>query len=684
MFRPFQYSLITLLVFSALTAQAQEQDQSTIIYDLAYFEQYNPISLGDMINNIPGGASVLNNRSQTSNNRGFGSSDVQILINGRRISGKTNNMSTTLARIQATQVKRIELIRVNAEGLDIRNEGIIYNVVLQEGGIDASSAFLDVGVNRVNGLSMEPNMLASYNGNTGLLEFGLNYQYESSPRLRKVYEDVLNPDRTPREFRILVSEENTYHHIYTGNLGYELENGARLRLNALYSDNEENDDKLEDQFLAGPVVPQLPFATEDGNFRNDYQEFELGGDIEFQVGNIGQLRTLFVTNRTENRDDITQDSIANGTTTRLFSSIADYDESESIVRTAMTSNVGRQTFEYGIEAAFNTLDKTFAFNNDPFQNAIVEEDRYELFITHSVSLTDKISLQSSLTVEFSTILQNREGETNERSFQFMKPRFELRYDLTSTDQFRVLSERTVSQLDLNDFVASRNVDDDIINFGNPNLEPESTWLFSLGYERRFANDGGSIEMKVLHERISNHIDKILIGTADSGVGNIGSARKLNFEIDLNTRFGFIGFPSAVLTLSYTYEDSETTDPFTGQKRTTHNSTPHYFSVRYRHDLESIALAYGFNAHRRSDRQRHDVSLHEVADFEVHLTTAFTEYNFSSNLKVRFEASHFINQDGRTFDKTFYNGNIANGDVNRIDFQDNRLISDFTLILQATF
>jgi len=666
------------------SVNAQEQDLSTVIYDKTYFEQYNPISLGDMISSIPGGEAILNSGSQTSNNRGFGSTDVQILINGRRISGKTNNMSTTLARIQATQVERIELIRGNAEGLDIRNEGIIYNVILQEGGIDSSSGFLDVGIFLVNGLSMEPNMLASYNGNAGLFEFGLNYQYESSPRLRKTYEDILNPDRTPREFRILVSEENAYHHIYTGNLGYELENGARLRLNALYSDNEEIDDKLEDQFLAGSVVPQLPFAIEDGDFRNDYQEFEFGGDIEFQVGNIGRLRTLFVTNRTENRDVITQDSIANNTTTRLFSSIADYDENETIVRSAMNSIFGRHSLEYGIEAAFNTLDRTFAFNGDPLQNAIVEEDRYEVFVTHSIPLADKISLQSSLTGEFSTILQNREGETNKRSFEFMKPRFELRYDLTSSDQFRLLTERTVSQLNLNDFVASRNVDDDIINFGNPNLEPESTWLFSLGYERRYANDGGSIEMKVLHERVSNYIDKILIGTDDSGVGNIGSARKLNFETDLNTRFGFIGFPSAVLTISYTYEDSETTDPFTGQKRTTHNSTPHYFSVRFCHDLEGIAFAYGSRGHRRSGRQRQDVSLHEVADFEVHLSTAFAEYNFTSNLKVRFEASHFLNQDGRTFNKTFYNGNIANDVVRRIDLQDNRVNSDVVLSLQATF
>ncbi|GIT21970.1 MAG: hypothetical protein CM1200mP40_16520 [Gammaproteobacteria bacterium] len=103
----------------------------------------------------------------------------------------------------------------------------------------------------------------------------------------------------------------------------------------------------------------------------------------------------------------------------------------------------------------------------------------------------------------------------------------------------------------------------MINFGNPDLEPEVTWTYSLSYERRFANDQGSMEVRYQYADISEHIDKILIGTDDSGIGNIGGALEKSLDVNLNTRFGFIGFPSAVLTLSYTHEDTEVTDPFTG-------------------------------------------------------------------------------------------------------------------------
>jgi len=677
---------LSVCAFILSTVAAQEQDQSTVIYDTAYFEQYSPVTLGDMIRNIPGGASILRSGGGSGNNsnRGFGSSDVQVLIDGRRMSGKVNNMTTNLARIQAGQVERIELIRGNAEGLDIRNEGIIYNVILRQGATDSSSSFLDVGVAEIDGLSLEPKILASYNTNRGVLEYGLSYEYDTRPRLREVDENVLNSDRTPREYRALVSEELQANHRFTGTFGYEFGNGLLLRLNGLYSDNENTQDKLEDQFLVDLNSELLPSAVEDGDFRFENQEFEVGGDLEFEVGSIGRLKTLFVLNRTENDDEIIQDSIENDTNTRLFSSIADYDEGETILRTAMTSNFGRHTLEYGGEAAFNRLDKSFAFNGDPLENAVVEEDRYELFVTHSFQLSDKISMQSALTEEFSTIFQDREGETKEHKFQFLKPRVELRYDQTASDQYRLLVERTVSQLNLNDFVASRNVDDDTINFGNPNLEPESSWSSSLSYERRFADDGGSLELEARYDNISDHIDKILIGADDSGVGNTGSAWRRQLNANLNTRFGFVGFPSAVLTVSYTYEESQATDPFTGEKRMMRNSTPHYVRVNFRHDVENTNFAYGISAHRRSGRERQDVSLYELTDFEIHLSSAFAEYNFTPSIRMRFEAAHFLNSDGRTFDKTFYDGNIADGVIKRVDLQNNRVRPDYVLSLQATF
>ncbi len=52
--------------------------------------------------------------------------------------------------------------------------------------------------------------------------------------------------------------------------------------------------------------------------------------------------------------------------------------------------------------------------------------------------------------------------------------------------------------------------------------------------------------------------------------------------------------------------------------------------------------------------------------------------------MRFQAAHNLNRDARTFDKTFYDGNIADGVVERIDYQYFIVVPDYVLSLQATF
>lgn len=671
---------------SPLPATGQEQAGSTVIYDAAYFEQFTPVTLEDMFRTIPGGNQVLSSlrfRGGADGNRGFGASDAPILIDGRRMSGKSNDMATTLARIQASQVERIELIRGNAEGLDIRSEGTLYNVILKQEARNTSTNFLDLTFKYLRQVPFQPGILVSHSGKRGALEYGLSYKFDRGPRVTNINEDVFDPGGVPEQLRLLTDKNRNDKHIFTGNLGYDFQSGIRVRLNGLYSDNLRRQKRNEDQLLLGDGGSQTLIGVEDSLFRFTNTEWEVGGDIESDIGRIGHLKALFVVNRKVHDDDITQDLIEGDLTTRFFTSVADFDQGETIFRLSMTSTFGdRHTLEYGGEGAFNTLDRTFAFDDDPLQNAVVTEDRYEVFATHSFKISDKVELQSALTGEFSTISQNRDGIANSRSFEFLKPRFELRYDLTNADQFRLVANRTVSQLNLNDFVAKRVVEDDSIDFGNPNLSPEQTWRYSLGYEKRFANDGGSLDIELFYERISDHIDKILIGEASSGVGNIGKAWKRGIEVEASIRMGFLNFPNAVLTLTYRHIDSKATDPFTGAAREVRGATPHFASFDFRHDIRNSKFSYGFGGHRRSTMRRTDVFLQEVRTFRRHVE-AFFEYSLTDRIKLTFDSHRFLHDTSGT-NKTFFVGNIADGVVDRIEKRLSKVNVLYTFRLQATF
>ena len=96
----------------------------------------------DMLRWVPGIGDLARDTQGflTDDKRGFGSGGDQVLINGKRMSGKSNTVWDELNRIQAGQVAHIEVIRGPVAGLDVRSEGLIFNVVLKEGA-EASGAW---------------------------------------------------------------------------------------------------------------------------------------------------------------------------------------------------------------------------------------------------------------------------------------------------------------------------------------------------------------------------------------------------------------------------------------------------------------------------------------------------------------------------------------------------------------
>ena len=82
-------------------------------YTLDYFEQFQPNTAQDMIARVPG----FTLQDSDDNQRGFGQASLNILINGRRPSAKSQNANDILGRIPANNVIRIEIL--DGASLDI-------------------------------------------------------------------------------------------------------------------------------------------------------------------------------------------------------------------------------------------------------------------------------------------------------------------------------------------------------------------------------------------------------------------------------------------------------------------------------------------------------------------------------------------------------------------------------------
>jgi outer membrane receptor protein involved in Fe transport len=375
--------------------------------------------------------------------------------------------------------------------------------------------------------------------------------------------------------------------------------------------------------------------------------------------------------------------------------LTDQLATESIIRSGYSWPLNTsQNLELGLEGAINTLEKDvllFEVLPDGSLNPIdvfnsdsdVQENRYEFFSTHFWQLRESIALESALNVEYSKIEQTGIDVENSRTFTYIKPRFDLRWDLDDKTQVRSSVERTVSQLDFGDFVATFDSDDDQVDAGNPDLEPEKAWVYQITYERRLADDNGVFEAKAYFNDIEDHIDKIAATDIISAPGNIGDA--INYGVDLkgSLRLSTIGIEGAVIDMTYSWQDSETTDPFTGEKRVMRFKPQNRYSIRFRHDLPAWKINYRVDVDWWGKRYQHDINFKDVNESLNPNVNATIQYQLNDSLLLWFDTRFVVDSHHRRVRERFV-GNIGDGIPLRTEFRDQYRRTEFIIGLRGQF
>ena len=128
--------------------------------------------------------------------------------------------------------------------------------------------------------------------------------------------------------------------------------------------------------------------------------------------------------------------------------------------------------------------------------------------SHSPYITGRLTTVCPSKVDYSMRLlqSNKKGTSAERSFSFVKPKIDYRYNLTQSFQVRLEIERDISQLSFSDFSASVDSNDEEKNTfaGNPEIVQEKLWRYDLNLEYRLPNDLGVINSDLLSRRRGSH------------------------------------------------------------------------------------------------------------------------------------------------------------------------------------
>jgi hypothetical protein len=565
-----------------------------VLYEAAQFAQYNPQTALDMVRQVPGFS--LDGGEER---RGFSGAVGNLLIDGVRPSTKSQGVEGILQRIPANQVLRIEVLRGAAVAGDASGQSTLLNIVRTP---TAGSGVYEAGFELTSRGVPAPRGELSYSGRNGNIEWSLAgsifSQYRDLPGWRLLYNepgDVYTgraETPSPRDFR-----EATV----TGNLAFPLL-GGRFSTNAQVNGWRFNSDN--DYFFFDAVDNPASALLQDYREQRLGYEVGLNYDRDFGPWSLG-LIALINRGRYESfEDDLFLDG-AGAFDGDLFQDIVQ-DTGESIARATLSRSLGaRHRIEIGGEGAFNSLDQqlvlagTFAPPSFANANVLVEEERAELFASHTWRPSDVWSVETRLNWETSTLTFT--GDSNQTvDLTFWKPSLQVTRTFAGNNQVRFRIYRDVSQLDFGDFVSAAATADAIIAGGNPDLVPQTDWRYELGADLRFPG-GAALGLTLTQHQISDVSDVVFISAAGfDAPGNLGDGEATSLNVNFSMPVPQV--EGGRLTIEGYLWDTEVTDPLTNQPRIISFQPESQIEVNFRQDLPDLRFAWGVSVYKEGEVQ----------------------------------------------------------------------------------
>lgn len=574
---------ITLLLCATLVALpwpacGQPRAAATrVVYDANFFQTFSPSDALQIIRRVPG----FKLDEADSDMRGFRQTAGNVVINGQRPSLKSETLAQVLARIPASRVLRVEVASGEQFGADYAGKTQVANIVLSD--VGGLAGTVEATLRREFTGALLPEGSASALIRRGPSTFNAALKLENAATTEIGYDRVIDlPSGMEREFRRKINRVKDP--IGTASAGWSLEEGDNRSAHVNASLAIERDRLTQ----ANHVVPRTEPERDDTLFqRYSRRTAELGADVTRPLLGGGIKWLGLATRRYRDRDD----SSFQQNDGAFLQNQRDWRE-ESLARLSWSrDNLVGWSVELGAEGAFNQLRsivdlQAVTATGDatqidlPIDDAVVREYRGEAFGKVGRDLSPALHLDLSLGYETSRVTVGGDAHAR-RSLRFLKPSAALDW-WKSGWHVRISGQRTVSQLNFDDFISFAELVNDRINGGNADLQPQRAWELLGTVDRAILGDG-RLKLEVGYSFISKVVDRIPTLDGFDAPGNLGDGSEFSLVGNLDLPLARLGIKGGRLSLYGSYSDTNVRDPYTGLHRPFSGYSGFFFTTEFRQD-----------------------------------------------------------------------------------------------------
>jgi outer membrane receptor protein involved in Fe transport len=679
------------------------EEPATLVYDLEFFQAFEPVTVGDMLKRVPSVAFLSDVLEYDGVRlRGLDPGYTQILINGNRVPGAGFDRSFFVDRIPAELVDRIEIVR--SSSADRSGDAIAgaLNIVLRDG-YSLDGGYIRAGAALYPDDEIEPTLGVVWGGEAlgGQLLVGASTQGRRNPKL-KFSERYDAPGGTLDNTEVQTDTRSGDD--YSLNLDYTADVGpGKLGLNAFYVRTDRLQDEASLEYRSGieNEANLISANVNDLDIRTD--NYQVGAQYEWQAGS-GETRVRLGyagidDEQYEIEDEFDYLRDANPfpeadryTGDRTYVDIRDRELSGEIRH---TRDLGRAELRLGVEATRKDRDTSITADrnritipNAPAPSPVIpgtfgpflpldgglntiEETRIEPFVKlsgESGAMEWEAGLRYQQTdVEINDLTVAPADALAQNDYGVFLPSGHLRWNLDDTHRITASVARTMRRPGFDQIspalILAELGDNDLL--GNPDLEPETAWGLDLGWERRLGSRG-VVGINAFYRDISNLIEIANTGLeGDEGPGtfvlqprNTGDGEVWGVELDLSTPLTALGLDNTGVFFNYSWLDSGIDDLF--GKRKFNDQSNHVFNAGFIQQLPTLAASFGASYRKQGEAFGRIVGREIVTSYGGDLEM-FIEKRLGDQWTLRLTGSNLLDSSK---DEIFDKFNTFDDQVNR--------------------